>query len=110
VIGPNGAGKTTLFKLIVGKEKPDAGSIRIGETVKIGYVDQDRALAGNKTVWEVIADGTDTVTLGKLEVNSRAYVGRFNFSGSISRRRSRSSPAASATACTSRACSRKGRI
>ena len=81
VIGPNGAGKTTLFKLIVGKEKPDAGSIRVGETVKIGYVDQDRALDGNKTVWEVIVDGKDTVTLGKLEVNSRAYVGRFNFSG-----------------------------
>jgi energy-dependent translational throttle protein EttA len=81
VIGPNGAGKTTMFKLIVGKEKPDAGSIRIGETVKIGYVDQDRALDGNKTVWEVIADGKDTVALGKLEVNSRAYVGRFNFSG-----------------------------
>jgi len=82
VIGPNGAGKTTLFKLIVGKEKPDAGSIRVGETVKIGYVDQDRALDGSKTVWEMIADGKDTVTLGKLEVNSRAYVGRFNFSGS----------------------------
>ena len=81
VIGPNGAGKTTLFKLIVGKEKPGAGSIRVGETVKIGYVDQDRALDGNKTVWEVIADGKDTVTLGKLEVNSRAYVGRFNLSG-----------------------------
>jgi len=81
VIGPNGAGKTTLFKLIVGKEKPDAGSIRVGETVKIGYVDQDRALDGSKTVWEMIADGKDTVTLGKLEVNSRAYVGRFNFSG-----------------------------
>jgi len=81
VIGPNGAGKTTLFKLIVGKEKPDAGSIRVGETVKIGYVDQDRALDGNKTFWEVIADGKDTVTLGKIEVNSRAYVGRFNFSG-----------------------------
>jgi len=81
VIGPNGAGKTTLFKLIVGKEKADAGSIRVGETVKIGYVDQDRALDGNKTVWEVIADGKDTVTLGKLEVNSRAYVGRFNLSG-----------------------------
>jgi len=81
VIGPNGAGKTTLFKLIIGKEKPDAGSIRVGETVKIGYVDQDRALDSNKTAWEVIADGKDTVTLGKLEVNSRAYVGRFNFSG-----------------------------
>ncbi len=81
VIGPNGAGKTTLFKLIVGNEKPNAGSLRIGETVKIGYVDQDRALDGNKSVWEVITDGTDAVTLGKLEINSRAYVGRFNFSG-----------------------------
>ena len=81
VIGPNGAGKTTLFKLIVGKEQPDAGSIRIGESVKIGYVDQDRVLDGNKTVWAVIADGKDTVTLGKIEVNSRAYVGRFNFPG-----------------------------
>jgi len=81
LIGPNGAGKTTLFKLIVGKEQPDAGSIRIGESVKIGYVDQDRMLDGSKTVWEVIADGKDTVTLGKIEVNSRAYVGRFNFPG-----------------------------
>ena len=81
LIGPNGAGKTTLFKLIVGKEQPDAGSIRIGESVKIGYVDQDRVLDGNKTVWAVIADGKDTVTLGKIEVNSRAYVGRFNFPG-----------------------------
>jgi energy-dependent translational throttle protein EttA len=81
VIGPNGAGKTTLFKLIVGMEKSDAGSIRVGEAVKVGYVDQDRTLDGSKTVWEVIADGKDTVPLGKLEVNSRAYVGRFNFSG-----------------------------
>ena len=82
LIGPNGAGKTTLFKLIVGKERPDAGSIRAGESVKVGYVDQDRVLDGNKTVWEVIADGKDSVTLGTMEVNSRAYVGRFNFSGS----------------------------
>ncbi len=81
LIGPNGAGKTTLFKLIVGKERPDAGSIRTGESVKVGYVDQDRMLDSNKTVWEVIADGKDTVALGKMEVNSRAYVGRFNFCG-----------------------------
>ncbi len=81
VIGPNGAGKTTLFRMIVGKEKPDSGTIRIGETVKLGYVDQERALDGSKSVWEVISGGKDTVTLGKLEVNSRAYVGRFNFSG-----------------------------
>jgi ATP-binding cassette ChvD family protein len=81
VIGPNGAGKTTLFRLIVGKEKPDAGAIKVGETVTIGYVDQDRTLEGNKTVWEVIADAKDTVTLGKVEVNSRAYCGKFNFGG-----------------------------
>ncbi len=81
VIGPNGAGKTTLFRMIVGKEKPDSGTIRLGETVKLGYVDQERALDGSKSVWEVISGGKDTVTLGKLEVNSRAYVGRFNFSG-----------------------------
>ncbi len=81
VIGPNGAGKTTLFKMIIGKEQPDAGSIKTGETVTIGYVDQDRTLDGNKTVWEVISDGKDTVTLGKIEVNSRAYCGKFNFGG-----------------------------
>ena len=81
VIGPNGAGKTTLFKMIVGKEKPDSGTIRVGDTVKIGYVDQDRTLDGNKTVWEVISDGQDTIKLGKVEVNSRAYCARFNFGG-----------------------------
>jgi sulfate-transporting ATPase len=81
VIGPNGAGKTTLFRLIIGKDKPDAGSLKIGDTVKIGYVDQDRALDGNKTVWEVITDARDTVILGKVEINSRAYCGRFNFTG-----------------------------
>jgi ATP-binding cassette ChvD family protein len=81
VIGPNGAGKTTLFCMITGKVKPDSGSLKIGETVTIGYVDQDRALDGTKTVWEVIADGADKVKLGKIEVNSRAYCGRFNFGG-----------------------------
>lgn len=81
VIGPNGAGKTTLFRMIVGKEKPDQGSLRIGETVKLGYVDQDRTLDASKTVWEVISDGQDTLKLGKVEVNSRAYCGRFNFGG-----------------------------
>jgi energy-dependent translational throttle protein EttA len=82
VIGPNGAGKTTMFKMIIGKEKPDAGSIKIGETVKLGYVDQDRSLDGNKTVHEIISDGQDTVKLGKTEVNARGYCARFNFAGS----------------------------
>src|SRR5213594_3243287 len=82
VIGPNGAGKTTLFRMITGQVKPDAGSLRIGETVTLGYADQDRALDGNKTVWEMISDGKDTIKLGKGEVNSRAYCGRLNFSGS----------------------------
>ncbi|MGH7252725.1 MAG: energy-dependent translational throttle protein EttA [Nitrospiraceae bacterium] len=81
VIGPNGAGKTTLFRMITGQVKPDAGSLRIGETVTLGYADQDRTLDGNKTVWEVISDGKDTIKLGKVEVNSRAYCGRLNFSG-----------------------------
>jgi ATP-binding cassette ChvD family protein len=81
VIGPNGAGKTTMFKMIIGKEKPDAGSIKIGETVKLGYVDQDRSLDGNKTVYEIISDGQDTVKLGKTEVNARGYCARFNFAG-----------------------------
>jgi ATP-binding cassette ChvD family protein len=82
VIGPNGAGKTTLFRMIVGKEKPDSGTIKVGETVKLGYVDQDRTLDANKTVWEVISDEKDTIQLGKSEINSRAYCGRFNFGGS----------------------------
>jgi ATP-binding cassette ChvD family protein len=81
VIGPNGAGKTTMFKMIIGKEKPDTGSIKIGETVKLGYVDQDRSLDGNKTVYEIISDGQDTVKLGKTEVNARGYCARFNFAG-----------------------------
>ena len=83
VIGPNGAGKTTLFRMITGGETPDSGSFRMGETVKLAYVDQSRDdLDPKKTIWEVISDGQDTVTLGNREVNSRAYVARFNFSGS----------------------------
>jgi ATP-binding cassette ChvD family protein len=82
VIGPNGAGKTTLFRMITGQEKSDTGAIKIGETVKLGYMDQSRdALDPNKTIWQVIADGQDQVQLGKQLVNSRAYVSRFNFSG-----------------------------
>ncbi len=81
VIGPNGAGKTTMFRMIIGKEKPDNGTIRIGETVKLGYVDQDRSLDPNKTVYEIISDGQDTVMLGKAEVNARGYCARFNFAG-----------------------------
>ena len=83
IIGPNGAGKTTLFRMITGQEKADAGRFRIGETVKLSYVDQSRDdLDPNKTIWEIISDGLDVVPLGKKEVNSRAYVARFNFSGS----------------------------
>ncbi len=82
VIGPNGAGKTTLFKMISGQEQPDSGVFRLGETVKLSYVDQSRdSLDPEKSIWEVIAGGQDTIALGNLEVNSRAYVARFNFSG-----------------------------
>jgi len=81
VIGPNGAGKSTLFKMITGQEQPDEGSFRIGDSVKLSYVDQSRELDGDKTIWEVISEGQDNIQLGNQEINSRAYVGRFNFSG-----------------------------
>ncbi|MBV9571383.1 MAG: energy-dependent translational throttle protein EttA [Alphaproteobacteria bacterium] len=82
VIGPNGAGKTTLFRILTGQEKPDGGSLRIGDTVQIGYVDQSReALDPNKTVWQEISGGTDILEFGKTKMNSRAYVGAFNFRG-----------------------------
>ncbi len=82
IIGPNGAGKTTLFRMITGQEKPDSGTIRIGDTVDLGYVDQSRdELNPDKNVWEEISDGLDMITLGKKEFPSRAYVGQFNFKG-----------------------------
>ena len=82
IIGANGAGKTTLFRLITGEEKPDSGEFKIGETVKIAYVDQSRDdLEGNKTVWEEISDGLDNITIGNYTVPSRGYVSRFNFKG-----------------------------
>ena len=83
IIGPNGAGKTTLFRMITGQEKPDSGTIRLGDTVDLGYVDQSRdELNPDKTVWEEISDGLDMIQLGKKEIPSRAYVGQFNFKGS----------------------------
>jgi ATP-binding cassette ChvD family protein len=82
VIGPNGAGKTTLFKMITDQEKPDSGSFRVGETVNLAYIDQNRELDPNKTVWEEITGGNDQIELGNSLVNSRAYVARFNLSGS----------------------------
>jgi len=81
VIGPNGAGKTTLFRMIIGQEKPDRGRIRSGETVVLGYVDQSRTLSPDKSIWEEISGGTDQMKIGNRDVNSRAYVARFNFSG-----------------------------
>src|SRR5205814_7200761 len=80
VIGPNGAGKTTLFRMITGQEQPDAGTITVGESVHLGYVDQSRdSLDGKKNVWEEISGGNDIVLLGKREVNSRGYCSSFNF-------------------------------
>ena len=82
IIGPNGAGKTTLMRIITGQEQPDTGTFRVGETVKLGYVDQSRdALDDNKTVWQEISGGLDILTLGKREVPSRGYVSQFNFKG-----------------------------
>ena len=90
IIGPNGVGKTTLFRMITGQEQPDEGEIHIGETVQIAYVDQSRdALDGDKTVWEEISDGLDTIQVGGFEMPSRAYVGRFNFKGQDQQKRIR---------------------
>ncbi|MCI0508257.1 MAG: energy-dependent translational throttle protein EttA [Gammaproteobacteria bacterium] len=88
VIGPNGAGKTTLFRMLTGQEQPDSGELRIGDTVKVAYVDQSRdALNNNKTVWEEISGGHDIMIVGNMEINSRAYVSRFNFRGSDQQKR-----------------------
>ena len=88
VIGPNGAGKTTLFRMIAGQEKPDKGTIKIGESVHLGYVDQSRdSLDGKKTVWEEISNGNDMILLGKKEMNSRAYCASFNFKGADQQKR-----------------------
>ena len=82
IIGPNGAGKTTLFKMLVGQEKPDTGTLKVGETVQFAYVDQGReSLTPGKTVYEIISDGAETIKLGGREVNARAYCTRFNFHG-----------------------------
>jgi sulfate-transporting ATPase len=82
IIGPNGAGKTTLFRMLVGDERPDAGELRIGDTVELAYVDQSRdALAADKTVWQEISDGQDIIRVGRYETPSRSYVARFNFAG-----------------------------
>ena len=105
VIGPNGAGKTTLFRMITGQELPDSGAFKVGETVKLAYVDQSRdVLDPNKNIWEVISGGDDTIQLGKRQVNSRAYVARFNFSGTDQQKnddavRRRKKPRPSSPAC-----------
>ncbi|HET9650786.1 MAG TPA: energy-dependent translational throttle protein EttA [Usitatibacter sp.] len=81
IIGPNGAGKSTIFRMITGQEKPDKGSVKIGHTVQLSFVDQTRRLPDKKNVWEAVSDGQDILTVGRFEIQSRAYLGRFNFKG-----------------------------
>jgi ATP-binding cassette ChvD family protein len=109
VIGPNGAGKTTLFRMITADETPDSGQIKIGETVQLAYVDQSRTLDANKSIWEEISGGQDTIKLGNREVNSRAYVGRFNFSGSDQQKKVSMLSGGERTACISPRCLKKAR-
>ena len=101
IIGANGAGKSTLFRMIAGREQPDSGEVKIGQTVKLAYVDQSRdALEDKKTVFDAVADGADLLTVGKFEMSSRAYLGRFNFKGGDQNKVGASCPAANAAACT----------
>jgi sulfate-transporting ATPase len=82
IIGPNGAGKSTIFRMITGIEKPDSGEVKVGPTAQLAYVDQSRdALEANKNVWEAVSGGADILTVGRFEIQSRAYIGRFNFKG-----------------------------
>ena len=106
MIGPNGAGKTTLFRMIVGDEEPDAGDLRLGESVELAYVDQSRdALDPDKTVWEEISDGYDQIKVGEREMNSRAYAAGLQLQGLGPAAQGRARcPAASATACTWPSC------
>jgi sulfate-transporting ATPase len=103
IIGPNGVGKSTLFKILTGREKPDSGEVIIGDTVKISYVDQSHeALLPEKTVYEIISEGNDMITVGNTSVNARAYISRFNFAGADQQKKLACAPAANATAFTSR--------
>jgi energy-dependent translational throttle protein EttA len=81
IIGPNGAGKSTIFRMITGTEKPDSGEVKIGHTVQLSFVDQTRKLPDKKNVWEAVSNGQDILAIGKFEIQSRAYLGRFNFKG-----------------------------
>ena len=107
IIGGNGAGKSTLFRMISGEETPDAGTVDVGETVHLGYVDQSRdSLSDEKTVWEEISEGNEIIQIGKYETPSRAYVGRFNFKGSDQQKLVRDLSGGNVTVFTWPSCSR----